>query len=80
MEHGPGKISCRFWILSVLIIICVVGMIVYVFVAKWYPKRHKDEDYDLHATVEATYYRMLENRELDNQELDPYVIIDETPT
>ena len=80
---GPGKISCRFWILSVQIIICVVGMIVYVFVAKWYRKRRKDEDYDVHATVEATYHRMLENRELDNQELDSYdciVIIDETLT
>ena len=76
---GPGKISCSFWILSVQIIICVVGMIVYVFVAKWYEKRRKDEDYDVHATVEATYHRMLENSELVNHELDPYVIIDETP-
>ena len=59
---GPGKISCSFWVLSVQIIICVVGMIVYVFVAKWYQKRRKDEDYDVHATVEAIYNRVLSTK------------------
>ena len=28
------------------------------------PKRHKDEDYDVHEVVKATYDRMLKRREL----------------
>ena len=37
-------------------------MIVYVFVAKWYQKRRKNEDYDVHATVEAIYERVLSTK------------------
>ena len=61
---GPGRVSCSFWVLVLQIILCVVGMIVYIFVSRWYQKRRKDEDYDVHAVVEATYNRVLKQREL----------------
>ena len=45
-------------------ILCVVEMIVYMFISRWYQKRRKDEDYDVHAVVNATYDRVLKQREL----------------
>ena len=38
---GPGRVSCSFWVLVFQIILCVVGMIVYIFVSRWYQKDAK---------------------------------------
>ena len=56
---GPGKIPDTFWVLILQVIVCAVGMIVYVLVARWYQRRRKDEDYDVHTVVEETYDRVL---------------------
>ena len=76
---GPGRVSCSFWVLAFQIILCVVGMIVYIFVAWWYQKRRKDEDYDVHAVVEATYDRVLKQREKGFHYDDSTLIIVEMP-
>ena len=60
---GPGRISCSFWVLLIQIGICVIGMIIYILVARWYRRRRKDEDYEVHAVVKATYDHILENRQ-----------------
>ena len=56
---GPDKIPDTFWVLILQVIVCVVGMIVYVLVARWYQRRRKDEDYNVHTVVEETYNRVL---------------------
>ena len=76
---GPGKVSCSFWVLAFQVILCVVGLIVYIFVARWYQKRRKDEDYDVHAVVEATYDRVLKQREKEFHHDDTTLIIVEMP-
>ena len=60
---GPGRISCSFWVLLLQIGICIIGMIIYIFVARWYQRRRKDEDYEVHAVVKATYDHILESRQ-----------------
>ena len=60
---GPGRISCSFWVLLSQIGICIIGMIIYILVARWYQRRCKDEDYEVHAVVKATYDHIFENRE-----------------
>ena len=58
-----GPVSCSFWVLLLQIGICVIGIIVYILVARWYQRRRKDEDYEVHAVINATYDHILENRE-----------------
>ena len=58
-----GHVSCSFWVLLLQIVICSIGLIVYTFVARWYQRRRKDEDYEVHAVVKATYDHIFENRQ-----------------
>ena len=75
--EGPGRVSGSFWVLVLQVILCVVGMMVYIHVARWYKKRRKDEDYDVHAVVEATYNRRFQqNNESDEKEF--YVVHDDS--
>ena len=58
-----GHVSCSFWVLLIQIGICIIGMIIYMLVARWYRRRRKNEDYEVHAVVNATYDHILENRQ-----------------
>ena len=58
-----GPISYSFWVLLSQFVICIIGMIIYIFVARWYRRRRKDEDYEVHAVVKATYDHIFENRQ-----------------
>ena len=60
---GPGRVSCSFWVLLIQIGICIIGMIIYIFIARWYQRRRRDEDYEVHAVINATYDHILENRQ-----------------
>ena len=71
--EGPGRVSCSFWVLVLQVILCVVGMMVYIHIARWYKKRHKDEDYDVYAVVEATYNRRFQ-RNNESYEKEFYVV------
>ena len=73
---GPGRISCSFWVLLSQIGICIIGMIIYIFVARWYQRRRKDEDYEVHAVVKATYDHILENRQEQYSE-STFTVIDD---
>ena len=56
-------VSCSFWVLLIQIGICIIGLIVYMLVARWYRRRRKNEDYEVHAVINATYDHILENRQ-----------------
>ena len=58
-----GPVSCSFWILLIQMGICIIGVIIYIFVARWYRRRRKDEDYEVHAILKATYDHILESRQ-----------------
>ena len=51
-------------------------MIIYIFVARWYQRRRKDEDYEVHAVVNATYDHILENRQEEQYSESTYTVID----
>ena len=72
---GPGRISCSFWVLLIQIGICVIGIIVYIFVARWYQRRRKDEDYEVHAVVKATYDHIFENRQEEQYSERTYKVL-----
>ena len=74
---GPGRISCSFWVLLSQIGICIIGMIIYIFVARWYQRRRKDEDYEVHAVVKATYDHILENRQEEQYSESTFTVIDD---
>ena len=58
-----GPVSSSFWVLLIQIGICIIGMIIYIIVARWYQRRRKDEDYEVHTVINATYDHILENRQ-----------------
>ena len=71
-----GPVSCSFWVLLIQIGICIIGMIIYIFVARWYQRRRKDEDYEVHAVVKATYDHIFENRQEEQYPESTYTVID----
>ena len=73
---GPGRISCSFWVLLSQIGICIIGMFIYIFVARWYQRRRKDEDYEVHAVVKATYDHIFENRQEEQYSESTFTVID----
>ena len=73
---GPGRISCSFWVLLLQVGICVIGMIIYIFIARWYQRRRKDEDYEVHAVVKATYDHIFENRQEEQYSESTITVID----
>ena len=73
---GPGRVSCSFWVLLIQIGICIIGMIIYTYVARWYQRRRKDEDYEVHAVVNATYDHILENRQEEQYPESTFTVID----
>ena len=73
---GPGRVSCSFWVLLIQIGICIIGLIIYIFVARWYQRRRKDEDYEVHAVVKATYDHIFENRQEEQYPESTFTVID----
>ena len=73
---GPGRISCSFWVLLLQVVICIIGLIIYIFIARWYRRRRKDEDYEVHAIVKATYDHILESRQEEQYSESTYTVID----
>ena len=54
-----SKLTCTFWYLLLQIIICAVGGVVFLYTAKRYQWRKRDEEYFLQNQVEDAYYRIL---------------------
>ena len=74
--NTSGPVSCSFWVLLIQIGICVIGMIIYTIVARLYQKRRKDEDYEVHAVVKATYDHIFESRQEEQYTESTYTVID----
>ena len=73
---GPGRVSCSFWVLLSQIVICIIGMIIYIFIARWYQRRRKNEDYEVHAVAKATYDHIFENRQDEQYSESIFTVID----
>ena len=63
--------SCTSWFSFIFGVIAVVGLVVYVFVARWYVKRIRDIDLGLHAAVEEQWEkRLISENSLKENEID----------
>ena len=71
-----GTVSCSSWVLLIQMGICVIGMFIYIFVARWYQRRRKDEDYEVHAVVKATYDRIFESRQEEQYPESTFTVTD----
>ena len=48
----------------------------YILVARWYQRRCKDEDYEIHNAVKATYGHIFENRQEEQYSESTFSVID----
>ena len=61
-----GPFSCTFLLMLILGTLAVLGLVVYIFVAKWYTSRIRNEDLNLRQTVEQHFEkRLLSNNNRD---------------
>ena len=75
---GPYKFTCSFWILLIEIIICFVGVLVYVYLIRKYPRRQRGEQYDMHAVIEENFQRAIERElEVSNDPSEMYIVVSE---
>ena len=65
---GPGSLSCTFWILIIQIMICIVGIIVFIIVIRRYKARRKDDSYNYREVIEDAYERALQHRDQHSDE------------
>ena len=56
---GPSVLSCMTWLSLLLGLIAVIGLIVYVLVARWYVLRIRDDDLYLRAAIEDHFEHQL---------------------
>ena len=75
---GPYKFTCSFWILLVETIICLVGVLLYVYLSRKYRRRQRGEHYDMHAIIEENFARALD-RELETSDTpsEVYIVVSE---
>uniref|UniRef100_A0A1X7TV28 Major facilitator superfamily (MFS) profile domain-containing protein n=1 Tax=Amphimedon queenslandica TaxID=400682 RepID=A0A1X7TV28_AMPQE len=69
-------ISCTSWLSLLFGIIAVIGLVVYVLIARWYVNRVRDTDLGLRAAVEEHWEHMLteEDNTVNDIETENYVI------
>jgi peptide/histidine transporter 3/4 len=58
---GPGNMPCTFWVLLINIMICFIGMIIFITAAKKYKARQRGDNYNYRAVIESTYERRYQN-------------------
>ncbi len=51
------QVSSAFWILIIQILICVIGVIFFTVVVKWYTERKRNDIYNIQEQVESIYNR-----------------------
>ena len=62
--NGPGRLSCSFWSLFTQLVICVIGLTVYLVFSKWYKPRRRQENYNTHIrrVLEDNYMKLFDDR------------------
>ena len=57
--HSVSFMSCTSWFTIMLCIVAVIGLVVYVLIARWYVNRVRDTDLGLRAAVEEHWENRL---------------------
>ncbi len=77
---GPAPLPCSFWILTIQLVICITGLVVFVVASKRYKRRSLEQTYNLHYTVANTYGRVLDSARNINESVEEselYVVVSE---
>ena len=75
--NGPSVLSCTTWFTLLFGLIAIIGLIVYVLVARWYVLRVRDDDLNLRTTIEEHIEQQIIREEEYLKTRDAYdVIID----
>ena len=75
---GPYKFTCSFWILLIEIVICFIGVLVYVCLIKKYRRRQRGEYYDMHTVIEENFNRGIEMElEASDDPSEIYIVVSE---
>uniref|UniRef100_A0A1X7TIU2 RING-type domain-containing protein n=1 Tax=Amphimedon queenslandica TaxID=400682 RepID=A0A1X7TIU2_AMPQE len=74
--HSVSFMSCTSWLSVIFGVIAVIGLVVYVLIARWYVNRVRDTDLVLHAAVEEHWEHMLtkENDTINDISTESFVI------
>ena len=56
---SSSVLSCTSWFTIILCLVGLVGLVVYVLTARWYVKRIRDTDLDLHTEIEQRWEQKL---------------------
>ena len=71
---SSSVLSCTSWYTIMLCLVGLVGLVVYVLTARWYIKRIRDTDLDLHTEIEQRWeQRLLRNNRTNDSQTD-YII------
>ena len=57
--NGPSVLSCTTWLTLLFGLIAIIGLIVYIKIARWYTLRVRDESLNLRAAVEDHIERQI---------------------
>ena len=70
--NGPSVLSCTTWFILLFGLIAIVGLIVYVLVARWYVLRVRDDDLNLRTAIEEHFEQQILREEEFRKNRDAY--------
>ena len=57
--NGPSMLSCTTWFTLLLGLIAVIGLVVYILIARWYVLRVRNDELNLRTAIEAHFEQQL---------------------
>ena len=63
-----GWLSCSFWIILINVVVCVLGLVVYIMTGKWYKRQKRGDRYGIDSLIQA---EKCNHDDDDFPELDP---------
>ena len=66
---SSSVLSCTSWYSIIFGLVGLVGLVVYVLIARWYVKRIRDTDLDLHTEIEQRWEQRLIKKDSYKNEL-----------
>ena len=61
--NGPSVLSCTTWFTVLFGLIAIIGLIVFVLVARWYVLRVRDDELNLRTTIEEHIEQQITREE-----------------
>lgn len=59
-QSADFTLPCTFWVLLVMLVVCIGGLVVFVLVGRWYQLRQRQCDINIQSIVESHYTKYME--------------------